>query len=424
VDAARPREARHEGKPLYLLEVGLRWPPTTFLRLKLEGLAALGFRVTVASTVPRRKAHAQLRGVDLLCVPHWGERRLVKVIGATWDGVRLLAVNPARLLALLKAVRRPVPPSTDKPPWGTTAGLLRKYARLARMRPDVVHFEWETAAARHLPLMDVWDCPVVVSCRNRGVAVFPHTPGNEDWVSRLPTVLHRSAAVHCVSEAITREAANYGLDPAKAWLIRPAVDPEFFSPAPMTSGPRTALRLVSVGQLAWHKGHQYALHAIRLLIDRGIPTRFDLVGEGADRDQVLGTIDDLGLRDHVRVLGQMTPVEVRERLHGADVLLHASLSEGIPNAVLEAMACGLPVVVTDCGGTREAVTDGREGFVIPRRDPHQMAAALFALSRDPALRRRMGEAGRARVRSSFQLGNQIGRTVTLYEHVTGRSVLA
>lgn len=413
--------ARHEGKPLDLLEVGLRWPPTTFLQLKLEGLAARGVRVTVASTVPRRKARMRLPGVELLRVPHWREPRLVKLVGVTWDGARLLAENPARLVALLKAVRRPVSPSRNKPPWRTTAGLLRRYTRLARMRPDVVHFEWETAAARYLPLTDVWDCPVVVSCRNRGIHVFPHTPGNEDWVSRLPTVFHRSAAVHCVSEAIREEAADYGLDPAKAWLIPPSVDPEFFSLAPMPSRRRTALRIVSVGQLSWHKGHQYALHAVRLLVDQGVPTRFDIVGEGPDRDQVLGTVDDLGLRDHVRLRGRLTPAEVRGRLHGADVLLHASLSEGIPNAVLEAMACGLPVVVTDCGGTREAVTDGEAGFVIPPRDPHRMAEVLSALWRDPALGRRMGEAGRSRVRSSFQLSEQLEQIATLYEEVTGRS---
>jgi colanic acid/amylovoran biosynthesis glycosyltransferase len=418
IGANRPR--RRRGKPLHLLEAVIGWPLETFLQSKLEGLAARGFRVTVASTVPRRKAKPRLRGIELIRVPHWRERQLSKLVGATWDGLRLLTTSPIRLVALVKAVRGPVPPAVEKTTWRTTAHLLRKYLRLARMRPDVVHFEWETAAGRHLPLMDVWRCPVVISCRNRGIHVFPHTPGNEDWVSRLPAVFRRTAAVHCVSEAITREATRYGLDPAKAWLIRPAVDPEFFHPSPTSSGPPAALRLISVGQLVWHKGHQYALHAIRLLVEQGVPIRFDLVGEGASRDQVLGTIEDLALRDHVRLHGRLTPAQVRGRLHDADVLLHASLSEGIPNAVLEAMACAVPVVVTDCGGIREAVTDGREGFVVPRRDSPQLAAALLALWKDPELSRRMGEAGRARVQSSFDLNDQVERTVALYEHVTGR----
>ena len=106
---------------------------------------------------------------------------------------------------------------------------------------------------------------------------------------------------------------------------------------------------------------------------------------------------------------------MRRHLHGADVLLHASLSEGIPTAVLEAMACALPVVVADCGGLREAVRDGVEGFVVAPRDPVQAAAALRRLGQDPGLRAKMGAAGRATVRSRFAVGAQIDAFARLYE---------
>jgi glycosyltransferase involved in cell wall biosynthesis len=93
------------------------------------------------------------------------------------------------------------------------------------------------------------------------------------------------------------------------------------------------------------------------------------------------------------------------------------LSEGLSNAALEAMACGLPVVTTDCGGMPEAITDGVEGFVVPLRDPHAMAKALSALASDVELRRRMGKAGRDRVLKQFTLGRQIEEFVSLLEDV-------
>jgi glycosyltransferase involved in cell wall biosynthesis len=118
------------------------------------------------------------------------------------------------------------------------------------------------------------------------------------------------------------------------------------------------------------------------------------------------------------------PEQVREAMQRSDLFLHSSLSEGISNAALEAMACGLPVVTSDGGGMKEAVHDGIEGFVVPLRDPVAAADAVAKLARDPALRARMGRAGRARVESTFRLDEQIARFIALYERVAGATVSA
>src|SRR5690606_30820887 len=124
----------------------------------------------------------------------------------------------------------------------------------------------------------------------------------------------------------------------------------------------------------------------------------------------------LGLEVHVSRCGRLTPAEVRSRLQQADAFLLSSLSEGISNAVLEAMACGLPIVTTDCGGMREAVSDGVEGFVVPTRDPQAMAEALHRLATAPARARAMGRVGRERVCREFTLRNQAQDFATLYRH--------
>ena len=155
--------------------------------------------------------------------------------------------------------------------------------------------------------------------------------------------------------------------------------------------------------------------AVRLLLDQGIPAQFHIIGAGPDYSRLLYTIGDLHLEGNVHLHGRLAPLEVRNRLQEADVFLLSSLSEGISNAVLEAMACGLPVVTTDCGGMTEAVTDGVEGLVVPVRDPEAMAAALARLASEAKLSHHLGQAARQRILQEFTLDRQIEKFIELYQ---------
>jgi glycosyltransferase involved in cell wall biosynthesis len=177
------------------------------------------------------------------------------------------------------------------------------------------------------------------------------------------------------------------------------------------------LRVISTGSVIWRKGYEYALSAIRLLVDRGVPVRYDIIGDGDEAQRLLYTIHDLGLAECVHWHGRLEPADVITRLQAADVFLLSSLSEGISNAALEAMACGLPVVTTTVGGMPEAVRDGVEGFLWPARDAAAAAGALAELGRRPALAARMGAAGRARVLRDFRLDDQIEAFIRLFRSV-------
>jgi colanic acid/amylovoran biosynthesis glycosyltransferase len=154
--------------------------------------------------------------------------------------------------------------------------------------------------------------------------------------------------------------------------------------------------------------------AVRCLRDWGVPIRFDIIGEGPDRQRILYTVHDLDLQSDVHLLGKLSPEAIREVLRRSDIFLFSSLSEGISNAVLEAMACGVPVVTTDCGGMREVVGDGVEGFVVPTRDVKAIAYALRKLAIDAELRHQMGKAGRKRVLQEFSLEHQKLQFLKLY----------
>lgn len=379
--------------------------------------------VTVASRGGPRRRRARLPGVRLVRLPARGDSRLIILAGVLWAGVRLLVRRPRQVLAVLRTSwgrEERLPP---RQALAETADALHVFAT----RPDVLHFEWETAALRFLPLLEACACPVVVSVRGSGVNIKPHA-GQRHLAALYPEIFARAAAVHCVSRSIRDEAARYGLDRAKACVIPSAVDTDYFHPPAMTEAAQEGMRVVAVGRLTWVKGYDDALEAVASLARDGVPVTYEIVGgepgsdtgEANDRNRLLYLIHDLGLDGRVRLLGDAPQERVRERLWAADVLLHSSHSEGLPNAVLEAMACGLPVVVTDCGGLREAVDHGVEGLVCPPRSPQALAEALGAL-RDRTLAQRMGEAGRKRVCAEFTLERQLDSFRRLYDDVVSRT---
>jgi colanic acid/amylovoran biosynthesis glycosyltransferase len=384
-----------------LLVVGVRWPAETFIDRKLRGLAAAGVPVLVATESPGGETSFRDGAIDV-----------VRLGGARAAGRHLWRS------ATVRALRAALGAGRAGGDLRTRVARASRFAALATLRPAVVHFEWNAAAVAYLPLLDVWRCPMVVSCRGSQINVRRHSSGQEAYLAGLREVFRRAAAVHCVSQAIAREAEALGLDPARARVITPAVDPRLFAPRPQVdrAGP---FHVISVGTLEWRKGLEYSLLAFRRLRDAGIDARYTIIGDGPERQRVRYAVHDLELQDHVTLAGRRSPDEVRATLAGADALMLTSLTEGIANVALEAMACAVPVVTSDVGGMGEAVRDGVEGRLVPARDPDGAAAALVELARKPARARAMGAAGRARVLERFTLDRQIDAFLELY-----RSVLA
>jgi colanic acid/amylovoran biosynthesis glycosyltransferase len=339
-----------------------------------------------------------------------GAKKLLTLLRASSAAA---ALHPGELRALVSATRR-------------RHGIGREFlkslytvAPILSWRADVVHLGWLKAATEWMGLLPELDVPVVVSCRGSDLRIDPLVDSR--YRQRISVVFDRVDAVHCVSEELARRAISLGLDPSKVFVGSWGVDTQFFSPAPApdTNAPPArlagrTLRIVSVGRLHWVKGHEYALMALHQVRRTGLEVEYTIIGDaGATaRASVLTAIRDLDLEGSVLVRDELSRVEVREALRRADVFLHPSVSEGLSNATLEAMAVGVPVVVTDVGGMRELVTDGIDGFVVPSRDPAALAAALLDLAADSELRAKMGERGRQRVVDDFDAES---RTVAMLE---------
>lgn len=199
----------------------------------------------------------------------------------------------------------------------------------------------------------------------------------------------------------------------KIRVVHCGVDPEIFAPrehpGPSPQSGSSRLRLVCVASYEEVKGHRYLVEACKILRGRGIDFQLDLLGEGPCRADVQRHIAEADLGDHVLMHGAQPQEVVRRMLFEADVKCLPSVPtaggkrEGIPVVLMEAMASGVPVVSSRLSGIPELVENGVSGILVEPRDSAGLADAFERLSRDPALRARMGAAGRACVESRFNL---------------------
>jgi len=185
--------------------------------------------------------------------------------------------------------------------------------------------------------------------------------------------------------------------------------------------------LLSVGRLAREKGFLDLLHACDLLGRRGLRFALSIYGEGPERRRMEREIERRGLQDKVRLEGTAPHARILEACTRATLVVLASYRgpegylDGIANVLVEAMACGTPVVSTDYAGARELLQDGLLGPLVPQRDPARLADAIEALLRDPARRAELARLGRRRIEASFDRERNIEAIASLFQLVLEES---
>jgi glycosyltransferase involved in cell wall biosynthesis len=173
-----------------------------------------------------------------------------------------------------------------------------------------------------------------------------------------------------------------------------------------------ALVVTCVANFRASKGYGTLLEAVDKLHRQGIPFHLWLVGDGELSRSMEARASSLCLCQHVKFL--RTRTDIPDILADSDIFVLASYWEGMPGAIMEAMASKLPVVATRVGGVPELVVDGETGLLVPPRDPAALASALAQLIGDGALRRRMGEAGQRRILAHFRLEDKVRELEEVY----------
>jgi len=298
-------------------------------------------------------------------------------------------------------------------PWRDLGGkvraassMLHTVRSLRRFHPEVVH-AWLFEAEAWAAAAKLLGAPgVLVTSRRVAGGREARTPWRRA-VRRQATRMARAIVANSAGVARDALARERGFPRERLSIIRNAVEPRRFTMAPAPDAPLSMPALeaashivVSVANLRPGKGHRVLADAWARVHERHPAAHLLCAGsDGGEGEAFLLHLDALGLRGCVHWLGPR--LDVADLLRTADLFVLASEEEGLPNAVLEAMACGRAVVSTRAAGCGEAVADGRTGRLVPVGNPDALAEAVCALLDDGDTRREMGRQGRRRAERLF-----------------------
>lgn len=231
--------------------------------------------------------------------------------------------------------------------------------------------------------------------------------------------------VICVSDDLRERCLARGVPESRCPLIENGVDTRQFSRRVQPAEARRRLGLPparpligAVGRLSAEKGFDILIRAMGLLARDGVDAGLVIAGDGDEGVRLERLIDELGLRDRVRLLGfRPDTVELFEAM---DAFALSSLREGLPNALLEALAMEVPVVATRVAGVPRLIRHGENGLVVEPGSPEALAGALAGLLGDGGLRDRLRRAGREAVESTHSFEVRMRKVRAIYDELLGR----
>jgi len=311
--------------------------------------------------------------------------------------------------------------------WQALSRDPRAYLRLLAGRaPALIHAHFGVEGVYALRIAERLRIPLVTTfhgfeaTQTSTAMLRSGKPSWWNYVLHRRELARRGMLFICVSEFIRRRVLALRFPESRTVVHYTGVDTRAIRP-PVT---RSAIpTILHVARLVETKGTRYLLAAFAKLARKYPEAELQIVGEGPLEGALRAQADKLGVSSAVRFLGARPHAEVLKLMSSSWVLSLPSVtaptgeSEGLGMVLLEAAACGVPVVATWHNGIPEAVVDGATGFLCPERDVNALTERLSELLRDEGLRVRMGSAARQRAEQHFDLRRQSAALVRMYNEV-------
>ncbi len=284
---------------------------------------------------------------------------------------------------------------------------------LAETPPQKLHAHFATEATKRAASLSQ-EFGIPYSFTAHGYDIYRKPPADFGDLARA------ASAVVTVSDAnATYMSQSFGIARESIRVIPCGIDVQQFRPA---ERPQSTSEIVCVARLVPVKNLQLLIQACSILRDLNVDFHCSILGEGRCREELTQSIENLELNDHVSLEGAKDQSEVAVWWRHAAVGVLSSVSEGMPVALMEAAASGVPVVATNVGGVSELVEDDVTGLLVPPFEPMVMADALGYLLRHPAEARSMGAAARRRALARFSVQHQVETLLRVWE--SSSSVMA
>lgn len=392
----------------------------TFILDHVVGLLRRGHAVDIFADYPENApvAHPDIEAYDINQKTqydrHFPPSYLLRVIDGCRRALVLLPQNPALVLSAINPLHH-----------GRKTLSFRPFYRVApyigKAPYDIVHCHFGFSALKALELRNqgllqgklittFHGADISRDLRDKGDHIYDNLFRHVDLC--LP-----------ISELWQTKLTHLGCDPSKIHVHRMGIDCQSFRFLPRQLGPDDTVKLITVCRLAEKKGIEFAIRAVAQAISSTPNLTYDIIGDGPLRNDLQNLVHHLGLDQVVHLRGWQTKTAVIEHLDQAHIFLAPSITgqdgdqEGIPVAIMEAMAMGLPVISTLHSGIPELVTDQRCGLLVAERDVEGLAKAINYLVQNPDRWPDMGRAGRHQVTTQYDIETLNDQLVNLYQKV-------
>ncbi len=373
----------------------------TFMTSKIKGLLANGFDVTLFIDDPKSKT-------DLCKCVHAHKLPSNKI---------LRLINIFRLYATTKLKAGKAVAAFEKLEAQDGISGQTKWknfylaAHILPHQLDQLHFGFSTTTVGRENVAAAMGASMSTSFRGFDINVFPKT--KPSIYNRLWKQVNK---VHSISNSLVDEARKYGLQKeTPVSLITPAIDVQMFQSNNEERFVNAPIQMLTVARLHWIKDLVTAIKAMAHVKEQNKDFVFNIVGEGEEREKLTYLIHQLGLTNHVFLLGKKNTQEIAVMLNSTSIYLQTSLQEGFCNAALEAQSAGCLTIVSDASGLQENVADGISGFVVPRANALALANKIVEVINMPIERKQQfSKQARKRIEENFTIEQQQKKFVAFF----------
>lgn len=303
-------------------------------------------------------------------------------------------------------------------PWQIGGGELRRLVRvLEREDARLLQIFFGHIGVHLLPLIQSWPRPSVVSFHGADVLVDMEKPAYRKATKRL---LDSVARVFVRSESLKHAVIELGCREEKIDVVRTGIPLTDFPFREREFPGNGEWNFLQASRLVQKKGIATTLHAFNAFLAHYPKAALTIAGEGPMLEELTELVGKLKIADRVSLPGFVSQEKLRELYYGSHIFLHPSETgsdgnqEGIPNAMLEAMATGLPVFATNHGGIPEVIENSVNGILVAERDYEALSYALLEAVQDRHLLGRLARSGAETVATNFDQQNQVRRLEEIY----------
>lgn len=396
------------------MKIGLLLPALpgyseTFFRSKIKGLQEKGHEVLLF-TGSRQHTYSPDLNCAVYCSPNLSGSALKRIFHSSMALVKLLLTAPASAFKLFRLHRQ----LGDS--WAQSLRSLVINSHILPHRLDWLHFGFATIGVGRELLGKAIGAKVAVSFRGYDINQYP--------LSTQLNVYHRlwkhTDKIHSISQSLLKTAREQLALPHNIThaIIYPAVDVLRFSSH--TDAPQSTdsalLRCLLVSRLHWIKNIESVLEAMAIAIQKGLNMQLYIAGTGSEEERLRFAAHQLGVGGYITWMGNVEHEQVPKLMHEHDIFIQYSFEEGFCNAVLEAQAAGMLVVVSDAEGLSENVVHGQTGWVVPKLKPEALASTLIEVANlDKAQQTFIKNNASNRVQRHFRIEQQQQAFLQFYE---------